>query len=200
MNYSFFYCLSQIYTRLIKNHFQKFGHHSIIKPFLNTSNSKYIAIGNHVNIGSFCRITVSTNFNRYQTKSRRRTKIKIGNHVDIGNNSFISANNKIKIGNNVIISAYVFITDHDHRNDDIKKSPHLQPLTENGHVVIEDNVLIGTKSSLLKNITIGQHATIGANSVVTKNVPAYSVVAGNPARIIKQYDFKTKAWKTVCQK
>ena len=192
MNYSLFFFLSQIYTYITKKQFKKFGHHSVIKPFLNTNNQSYISIGNYVNIGSFCRIAVSTRFGRYRCQSQRKTRIKIGNHVDIGNNTFISANNNVHIANNVIISAYVFITDHDHKNNHPGQSPFHQPLSENGHVIIKDNVLIGTKASILKNVTIGQGATIGANSVVTKDVPPNTVVAGNPAKIIKRYDKNKK--------
>lgn len=184
--YKIFLFISKIYTFLIKGNFQSFGNNSIIKPFLNFSNAKFISIGKNVNVGNSCRITVSTDFCGISTKSKTKTKIKIGNHVDIGDNTFISANNNIKIGDHVIMGPYVFITDHDHGFSDIKKNLHQQPLTENGHVVIEDNVFLGTKCSILKNVSIGQHSVIGANSVVTQDIPAFSVVVGNPARIIKK--------------
>jgi acetyltransferase-like isoleucine patch superfamily enzyme len=184
--YQLFLIISQIYTFFIKSSFQSFGKRSIVKPFLNFSQAKFISIGKNVNIGNSCRITVSNNFGKLKTKSTNKTKIKIGNHVDIGNNTFISANNDIQIGNHVIIAPNVFITDHDHGFSDITKNLHQQPLTENGHVLIGDNVFLGVKSTILKNVTIGQHSVIGANSVVTKNVPPYSIIAGNPAKIIKK--------------
>jgi len=181
-----FNLLLNLYTFLLSRKFYNFGENSLIKPGLNSSNEQYISIGENVNIGSFCRITVSTEFGGYKVKTKNKVRLKIGNHVDLGHNTFISANNSIEIGSHVIMAPYVFITDHDHGFMQVDKHLHQQPLTENGYVKIGDNVLIGTKSSILKNVKIGDHVVIGANSVVTKTVPAYSVVAGNPAKIIKR--------------
>ncbi len=178
--------LLRCYTSLLKNTFYSFGNNSVIKPFLNTSNQQYIKIGNNVNIGSFCRITVSTEFGGHKVKSAHKIRLTIGNNVDVGNNTFISANNNVKIGDHVIMSAYVFITDHDHGFEDITKNLHQQPITNGGNTIIEDNVFLGVKSTVLKNVTIGRHSVVAANAVVTKNVPAYSIVAGNPAKIIKK--------------
>lgn len=184
--YQLFLIISKIYTFFIKNSFQSFGQNSIIKPFLNFSKPQFISIGKNVNIGNSCRITVSTSFGKLKTKSTTKTKIKIGDHVDIGNNTFISANNNIEIGNHVIMAPMVFISDHDHGFSDINKNLHQQSLTEKGFVKIEDNVFLGIKCSILKNVTIGTHSVIGANSVVTKDVPPFCIVAGNPAKIIKR--------------
>ena len=92
------------------------------------------------------------------------------------------------------MAPYVFITDHDHGFLDISHNLHDQPLTEGGYVKIGDNVFLGIKSTILKNVTIGEHSAIAANSVVTKDVPPYSIVAGNPAKIIKKYNFHLKRW------
>jgi acetyltransferase-like isoleucine patch superfamily enzyme len=184
--YHIFLLFSKIYTFLIKNSFQSFGKNSIIKPFLNLSQAKYISVGKNVNIGNSCRITISTDFCGLPIKSKTKTKIKIGNNVDIGDHTFISANNNIQIGNHVIMAPFVFITDHEHGFTNITKNLHQQPLTENGFVKIKDNVFLGTKCSILKNVTIGNHSVVGANSVVTKNIPPFSIVAGNPAKIIKK--------------
>lgn len=192
--YQLFLIISRLYTKAIKNNFSHFGKKSIIKPFANLSNCQHISIGDYVDIGNSCRITVSNAFFGIRCLSKNKIKLKIGNHVDIGNGAFISANNDVQIGNHVIMAPYVFITDHDHGFYDISKNLHQQALTEDGHIKIEDNVFLGTKCSILKNVTIGQHSVIGANSVVTKNIPPYSVVSGNPAKIIKKYDFKKKDW------
>lgn len=194
MNYKLFCWVGKLYTYLLKGKFYNFGKNSIIKPFLNSSNEKYISIGENVNIGSYCRITVSTEFGGIKCKSKNKIRLKIGNNVDIGNNTFISSSNNIEIGNHVIMAPYVFITDHDHGFLDVKKNLHEQPLTENGYVKIGDNVFLGVKSTVLKNVTIGEHSAVAANSVVTKDVHPFCVVAGNPARIIKKYDFTKSRW------
>jgi acetyltransferase-like isoleucine patch superfamily enzyme len=194
MSYKHILALGKLYTFFIKGKFRSFGKNSIVKPVLNSANEKYISIGDNVDIGAFCRITVSKEFGDHQVKSENKARIKIGDNVSIGNNSFLSANNSLEIGNNCIISAYAFITDHDHGFGDIEKNLSQQPLSEGGSVKIGDNVFLGVKSSVLKNVTIGERAVIAANAVVTKNVPAFSVVAGNPARIIKKYDFEKKEW------
>ena len=63
--------------------------------------------------------------------------------------------------------------------------PINRPLFSKGPVVIEDNVWIGDKATILSGVTIGMGAIVGANSVITKDIPAYAVVAGSPAKIIK---------------
>jgi len=194
MSYKIFSRLGKLYAWIIKNKFCHFGKNSIIMPVLNSANEKYISIGSYVDIGAFCRITVATEFGGHKVKSENKTRIKIGDNVSIGNNSFISANNNIEIGDNVIMSAYVFIADHDHGFRDVEKNIGQQPLSEGGNVKIGDNVFLGVKSSILKNVTIGERAVVAADAVVTRDVPAYSMVAGNPAKIIKRYDFEKKEW------
>ena len=194
MNYKYFHSLGKLYTRLIRRKFHDFGKNSIVKPVLNSANEKHISIGENVDIGAFCRLTVATEFGGHKVKSENKIRLKIGNNVSIGNNSFLSANNDIEIGNNVIMSSYVFITDHDHGFDNMEKNLNEQPLSESGYVKIGDNVFLGVKSSVLKNVTIGERSVIAANAVVTKDVPAFSIAVGNPAKIIKKYDFEKKEW------
>jgi acetyltransferase-like isoleucine patch superfamily enzyme len=194
MNYKSFCKIGKFYTWMIRRKFRHLGKNSVIMPVLNSANEKYIGIGSNVDVGAFCRITVATEFGGHKVKSENKVRIKIGDNVSIGNNSFLSANNNIEIGNNAIISSYVFITDHDHGFLDMEKNLDEQPLSEGGFVKIGDNVFLGVKSSILKNTTIGERAVIAANAVVTKDVPAFSVVAGNPAKVIKRYDFEEKEW------
>jgi len=64
-------------------------------------------------------------------------------------------------------------------------------------IIIEDECWIGANAVITAGVTIGKHSVIAAGSVVTKNIPPYSVAVGNPARVIKQYNFETKQWLRV---
>ena len=107
----------------------------------------------------------------------------------MGENSHITCANKIVIGNGVAIGKSVLISDNAHGElnlNTLNISPLKREVTSKGPVIIEDNVWIGDKASILPNVHIGKGAVIAANAVVTKNVPAYAVVGGNPAKILKQ--------------
>lgn len=112
----------------------------------------------------------------------------IGSGTSINRGCHITGANTIKIGKNVGVSAYVLITDNAH-GDNSYEQMHIsrlkRPVVSKGPIVIEDNVWIGEKSTILPNVHIGFGAVIGANSVVTKDVPAYAIAVGNPAKIIK---------------
>ncbi len=95
----------------------------------------------------------------------------------------ISCGHKIIIGNQVLLGSGVLITDNDSHaiHPDLR---HSRYHIGEAPVVVEDQVFIGARSIILKGVTIGYGAVIGAGSIVTKNVPAFSIVAGNPARIV----------------
>ena len=122
---------------------------------------------------------------------KQKTKnilIKIGSNCCIGAYNHITAINKILIGNGLLTGKWVTITDNSHGETDYESllmQPTKRPMTSKGPVIIGDNVWIGDKATILAGVTIGDGAVIAANSVVTKNVPAYSVVAGVPAKVIK---------------
>ena len=101
----------------------------------------------------------------------------------------ITCTNKIIIGDNLLTGRWVTITDNIHDKTDYKtlqQPPLMRLVTSKGVVLIGNNVWIGDKATILPNVTIGDGAVIAANSVVTKDVPAYSVVASNPAKVVKQ--------------
>ena len=122
-------------------------------------------------------------------------KIIIGEGTWIGNHCSLAAINKIKIGKNVLFAGYVHITDHSHGYEDIDRHIALQPLTSKGPIIIEDDCWLGFSCEILSGVHIGKHSIIAARAVVTKDVPPYSIVAGNPAHIIKQYNFKSQQWE-----
>jgi len=100
------------------------------------------------------------------------------------------------IGENSICSQNCFISGQSHCYQDVSKN-FLRQGVQTSRVVIGKNVWIGANSVILPGVTIGDNSVIGAGSTIVGDVPAYSVAAGNPAKIIKQYDFKTKQWKRI---
>jgi acetyltransferase-like isoleucine patch superfamily enzyme len=143
-----------------------------------------IIIGRNSYIGKNAVITT------WRTKSYEEPRLLIGNGTNIGQNCHITAIDKIEIGNNVLTGKYVTITDNSHGSiseKDLQSNPNKRELISKGPVIIEDNVWIGDKVTICPNVRIGKGSVIGANSVVTKDVPSFSVIVGNPARIIKSF-------------
>ena len=122
-------------------------------------------------------------------------KIIIGDGTWVGKNCSIAAIDKVEIGKNVLFAGFVHITDHSHGYEDISRPIAPQPLITKGPVIIGDNCWLGFGCEILSGVHIGEHCVVAARAVVTKDVPAYSIVAGNPAKIVKQYNFKTKEWE-----
>lgn len=179
----------QIITRyqckILSNQFKSIGENFQISFPVSTHGLKNVSIGKNFKCGQRSKIRTFENWEG----SRFTPEIIIGNNVSIETDFHISAINKVSIGNNVLIASFVYISDHSHgliTEDDLLDPPLKRPLISKGTIEIGDNVWIGEKVCILPNVKIGDGAIIGAGSIVTKNVPAKAVVAGNPARIIKQ--------------
>lgn len=113
----------------------------------------------------------------------------IGQNVQIGAYTHITSINSIYIGNNVLTGRWVTISDNNHgdtQTETLTTPPRERPLLSKGGVKICDNVWLGDKTTILAGVTIGEGAIVAANSVVTKDVPPHTIVAGNPAKIIKK--------------
>lgn len=143
-----------------------------IKPF-KTSNIK---IGNDFAVEQGVKLEVLF--------SEKNARLAIGNNVFIGRNSTVIARKMISIGNNVKIAANTFIIDHDHNYAE-KSQLETEPGFVAESIEIEDDVWIGTGAIILKGVNIGSGAVVGAGSVVVKNVPKHTLVAGVPAQVIK---------------
>lgn len=116
----------------------------------------------------------------------------------IGDNTRVGIGNTIigpvAIGNKVNIAQHVLISGINHNYEDITSPIADQGITATP-VTIADNVWIGANAVILPGINIGTHAVVGAGSVVTKDVEPYTVVAGNPARVIKRWDSEQQKWR-----
>ncbi len=123
-------------------------------------------------------------------------KIEIGDGCCFGKQNSIAAINKVSIGKNVLFAGNVHITDHSHGYEDISRPITPQQLLCKGPVVIDDDCWLGFNSEILSGVHIGKHCVVAAHAVVTKDVPSYCVVAGNPARIVKKFNFETQKWES----
>ena len=102
----------------------------------------------------------------------------------------------IQIGNNVIFAQNIVASALNHEYKDVLIPIHEQKIITKP-IVIQDDCWIAANAVITAGVTIGKHSVVAAGAVVTKNVLPYSVVVGNPAKMIKQYDFDEKIWKTV---
>jgi lipopolysaccharide O-acetyltransferase len=159
----------------------KFGKNSFIGPGYDWMfvNLRGIELGDNVVIGRNAWFETSV-------QNGKQSKIVIGDGTHLGRNMLVAAIKKITIGKKCLISNNIFILDHDHDLSDVKVSPMDSAFSKPEEIIIDDHCFIGAHSFILKGVHLGKHCVVGANSVVTKSFPAYSVVAGNPARLIKK--------------
>ncbi|MEG1842257.1 MAG: acyltransferase [Alistipes sp.] len=118
----------------------------------------------------------------------------IGEDVHIGIGSVVVG--PVQLGRHAGLGQYVSVQGMNHGFADVTIDSDLQPL-DLRPVVIGDCSHVGTNSTVVAGVTIGDHCMIGAGSVVTKNIPSYSVALGNPARVVKRYDFERQMWVKV---
>lgn len=168
-----------INRKFIKNNQMKFQFPSRIEGM------DRIEIGNNFSAAAGLRLQA---IKKYKTQTFNPS-ISIGNNVTINPNCQIVCVNEIIIEDNVLLASYVFISDHSHGiNDgsDILLSPENRKLFSKGRVVIGANTWIGQGVCILSGVKIGKNVIVGANSVVTKDVPDNSIIAGIPAKVIKE--------------
>jgi acetyltransferase-like isoleucine patch superfamily enzyme len=118
----------------------------------------------------------------------------IGNDVYIGCYAMICALDSITIGDGCVLSDRVFIEDCSHGTDPDGPPIMERPLESKGPIKIGNRCFIGIGSAILSGVTLGDNCIVGSLSVVTKSFPAYSMVAGSPARLIKRFDPLSKQW------
>jgi len=118
--------------------------------------------------------------------------------VIIGNGTIIGMGNVIigpvTIGNDVMLAQNIVVSGLNHHYQDVTISPAMQKF-DRKQITISDDCWIGANSVIVAGVTIGKHCVVGAGSVVTKDVPEFSVVVGNPAKVIKKYNFEENAWE-----
>lgn len=126
--------------------------------------------------------------------------------VEIGSNTFANKDFNatsafsIKIGNQVVFGPNVFLTDFDHGYEDIHMARLDTDLVSKGPISIGDRCWLGANVFVGSGVSLGEYCVVAANSVVTKSFPAFSVIAGSPAKMVKQYDPEQDAWVKVNNK
>lgn len=174
-----------LYTHLYKHRFFDSKKVSIGKG-LYLEGGQYIRIGNNSRIGKHAVITAWRSFHGILYNPY----ISIGMNSNIGEYVHITCINRIEIGDNLLTGRNVTITDNSHgmvSADNLAIPPLSRILISKGSIKIGNNVWIGDKVTILPDVEIGDGAIIGANSVVTKNIPKNCVAVGNPVRIIRQF-------------
>lgn len=146
-------------------------------------NAQYITIGDNFQALHNLRLEA---WDKYRGQ-RFTPQIIIGDNVSFNSDVHIGTIDKVVVGNDVLIASRVYISDHSHGNTDLlslAKPIRERGLISKGPVIIGDNVWIGEGACILPGVTIGKNSIVGANAVVTKSFPPYSIIAGVPAKLI----------------
>ncbi|AOC95293.1 Galactoside O-acetyltransferase [Flavobacterium anhuiense] len=178
--------ISFLYTKIF------FRKAKIIRLPFDVRNKRNIVFGNGFSSGFNCRL---------ETYSEKNVPCMfIGENVQINDYVHITAIDKVEIGNNVLIASKVYISDCSHGSyagDEYDSNPDTVPSNRplfTKPVIIENNVWLGEFVSVLPGVTIGKGTIVGANSVVSKDLPPYVIAVGSPAKPIKKFNFDTQKW------
>ncbi len=177
---------SNAYQEVLKR-FDKIGEKFSLGKDYQILNPQYMQFGENFGVSNRFRIEA---IDSYEGESFF-PKIIIGDNVSMGNDNHIGCIDTVEIGNHCLFGSRIYITDHDHGNTTLEAfllPPEKRKLVSKGPVILHDNVWVGDGVAILSGVTIGKNAIIATNSVVTKDVPANSVVGGIPAKIIKTID------------
>ena len=179
-------CIYLAYTKL------RFPGARLVRlPFYRRGGKARLRYGRGLTVGYGCRFDLAG----------EGVVLEIGENCKMNDRVHIVAHESVRIGDNVLMASNIFITDTSHGSfaegasaPDV--APDDRPLVTKP-TRIGDNVWIGEGVCVMPGVTIGDGCTIGANSVVTKSVPANTVVAGVPARAIRRWNEESRAWERV---
>ncbi len=173
---------SKLFSVLVSGAFAGFGRQSTIIYPLRVSGERRIRIGDRVFIGA------GSWLQTLPDPGNSSVALSIGNGTSIAGNCVISAVRSIKLGEEVLLARNVYISDHIHKYTGRNTSILDQGLDKIRPVVIERGAWLGQNVVVCPGVRIGEGAVIGANSVVTKDVPDRCIAAGSPARVVKMIE------------
>jgi len=191
------YALRKLFYRRLFKHVGRgvvFGRNAVIR------HGGKISLGDNVIIDDNCvldakgppdsdgGITIGSNviISRNTILSCKGGTIEIGDNTNVGTNCLIHCESTVRLGANILIAAYCYLVaggNHDFGRTDVPVIQ--QPSLSKGGIAVEDNVWLGARVTVLDGVTVGQDAILGAGAVVLRDVPAFAVAAGVPAKVIK---------------
>lgn len=151
----------------------------------------------NVNIGSNTTILKFARLQNFVSELEKNPRILIGDRCYIGFFFTILNGSTVRIGNDVLFASHVIITSENHGTDPESAIPYMDQTLSSKPVAIGDGCWIGEKVCIMPGVTIGKKSIVGGGSVVTKSIPEYSIAVGNPAKVIKRYNFETHLWEKV---
>lgn len=178
--------MSYFYTGYLQRHFARWGRGSaIVFRSSRLKGLRYVEVGERTVIGRNVCLTAWD----YYKGLHYTPRIVIGSNCHIGAGAHITSIRGITIGDNLLTGTNVLISDNAHGASErglLETPPEDRPLYSKGEVKIGCNVWLGNNVCILSGVTVGDGVIVAANSVVTKSVPDYTVIAGTPARIMKR--------------
>ncbi len=179
------------WRRRIRAHkFAQFGRRSLVVSPRGILAPHRIEIGDDVLVHERAMFSVVEHFRGRD----HRPRLRIGNRTNIGPGIWISCVGDIEIGEDNLMGHNILLADTYHEYQDPDTPIILQPMAEPEAVRIGPGCVIGPHAAILAGVSIGANSFVAANAVVTRSVPANSVVVGNPARVIRYYDRSAGAW------
>ena len=159
----------------------------------------HIKSGKHIHIGKNFYVGKGWRFYVYEKTGMKGDfgKIIIGNNVTMQERVYISSMESVTIGNDVLFGGDIMINDNNHGMDPRKGGSYSKQNMTWKAISIGDGVWIGEKVCILAGSKIGKRSIIGAGSVVTGEIPEYSIAVGIPARVIKVWNSETATWEKV---
>jgi acetyltransferase-like isoleucine patch superfamily enzyme len=194
------YLLYSLYSELIgvlfyRHTFARFGSRSWIKAPDQIVGSENIHIGNYTHIEKGAVLYAIREYSGLIYNGQ----INIGDYVYLNRMFNASSAAKINIGNHVACGSNVSLLNYNHGWENIDRDINSSPLFVCGDINIGDDTWLGSNVSVLGKVSIGKHCVVGAGSIVTHDIPDYSVAVGSPAKVIKKYDHDTSSWTNVSE-